>query len=847
MPNRLSKLFSRSDDSKATEKDLKRTDSNESASSRAPSYQEAPPNYDGENERENAIHPPDLTAGFSNLKIDTETQQPSELQCIAHLKVLECFYRLRQSVGSTDGLFGIDNKVVTAANVSAHSDAEDGKNLCKLAEKRWAVYVARAVDRFDAWLSKLLPGANPVSVLTLKTEGPRGDVCEPIYGPALLFNKDNMPPVDVLMVWHAYMLNPRAYLEDCLRQGRMRIWHTPFPWQAAVDCINSETFAWETGTAASTVFADMTNLPYDNLAMTASMVVCCPKCSTDNSTPWTTCAASPPVRYFGSDEALGVAVDAMMSSGKGYCDRDFAVLCSNCNIEITHARLAAEKFCSDVERLLSPENVPMGGTVLGVDGIPWKTAGQRDVTTMYITETVNNLLSKGLGGTGKLQAQMSVEGIREELEQAMNDSTYMRIVRSSPSGRLTRTEKIGVRRMMSRYWQNSSHFALDLVGAVIRQGAFVEKMHNIDWLHSPALPSTMRRLIVKYERFVGIMASSETHMAVPTLDVDLAWHTHQLSPYNYMIYTIKMTKQFVDHDDKVAETTLNDSFEWTSKRYQRLYGEPYSECTCWYCEAVRESHTHPVSKLFNTRSNKAINSLVHDTDQDPRKSVHISTHNAVRPEDDLKYKVIANRKVDALQKEYYKACERARKKGTKEPKRNDYYYSDAYGYPLRRDAWRWVPVPRVIVVPGPAGRQLLRAVAVVMVEVDVVRVQAAAPGVQGQAADAVAEVVVVADAAEAGVEEAVEDVVVEGVVEEDARMLKAHQGLMGHTEAWDIPSVSTRCFTIACFLVDPEQLFGYISYSIDRLCLRHNGAFQAEFHSTRQLLRRRTPVIALSP
>ena len=43
-------------------------------------------------------------------------------------------------------------------------------------------------------------------------------------------------------------------------------------------------------------------------------------------------------------------------------------------------------------------------------------------------------------------------------------------------------------------------------------------------------------------------------MAVPTLDVDLAWHTRQLSPYNYMMYTVKMTKQFVDHDDKVAET-----------------------------------------------------------------------------------------------------------------------------------------------------------------------------------------------------------------------------------------------------------------------------------------------------
>ncbi len=59
-----------------------------------------------------------------------------------------------------------------------------------------------------------------------------------------------------------------------------------------------------------------------------------------------------------------------------------------------------------------------------------------------------------------------------------------------------------------RYWDNSSPFALDLVGAVIRQGSFIEKMHNIDWLHSPALPSTMKRLLVKYQRFVTIMKDS---------------------------------------------------------------------------------------------------------------------------------------------------------------------------------------------------------------------------------------------------------------------------------------------------------------------------------------------------
>ena len=106
---KLSKLFSRSDDKKAIEKDAKRTSSSDdSASSHAPSYQEPPPEYDGEN----AIPPPDFTAGFSKLNIsDIPGDLPDERRCIAHLKVLECFYRLRQRIGSTDGLFGIEDRV----------------------------------------------------------------------------------------------------------------------------------------------------------------------------------------------------------------------------------------------------------------------------------------------------------------------------------------------------------------------------------------------------------------------------------------------------------------------------------------------------------------------------------------------------------------------------------------------------------------------------------------------------------------------------------------------------------------------------------------------------------------
>jgi len=55
--------------------------------------------------------------------------------------------------------------------------------------------------------------------------------------------------------------------------------------------------------------------------------------------------------------------------------------------------------------------------------------------------------------------------------------------------------------------------------------------------------------------------------------------------------SLAQTAQFIDHDDKIEETKLSTAFEWTSKTYQKLYDELYSECTCWYCESIRESHT----------------------------------------------------------------------------------------------------------------------------------------------------------------------------------------------------------------------------------------------------------------
>lgn len=688
MHSKLSKVFSR------TKSDIKEQeaiadaerDPLTSRSSPPPSYAQ-PPTYD----EEDVVSPPDITAGFNNLNLaNGPGETPTCAETIAHLKVLEAFYRIKQTIASTDGLFGIHNSF---ANSGDSTGEEKPELLAKLAEKRWAVYVTRAVDRFEQWVHAVAPSTGALTIRRLELDGDAGALVDPPSSTRspINFNRDNIPPLDVLMVWHAYSLNPRAYVEDCIRHGRMQLWHTPFPWHAAVGCIDSESFEYTTGNIGTTLGSS--DRAWDNLKDSSVKKLTCPQCEHPNVVSWTK-IDDIAEKLAKPNRSQPEYIDDMVSSGIGFADPKFLAYCNHCYTEITHSSLQAYKFRKDVRALLR-DDMPMAGTVLGTgsEGIPWKVCGTLDATCKHVDNLPNNVLKAGLGAMlldSDSTRGRSLEGIRDLIELALRDKTLMQksLDRTSSRGisrasyRPNRQERIKIRKMMARYWGNSSPFALDLVGAVIRQGSFIEKMHNIDWLHSPALPNTMDRLLVKYQRFFQIIKAERFHMAVPTLDVDLAWHTHQLSPWSYMQYSVHQTRTFVDHDDKVTEAKLNDSFAFTSKTYQKLFNEPYSECTCWYCEAVRESHTSTASRLFGTSNAHAADNL-HTSSQDPRKSVHISAHNAVRPRDNSnKYDEIARSKAEALEKHYQKACDRARKKGKREPKRNDYYYSEAYGYPV---------------------------------------------------------------------------------------------------------------------------------------------------------------------
>lgn len=144
-----------------------------------------PPSY--------AADPPDLTAAFSNLSLGRGTAKPTRDQCIAHLKLLECFHELRETIATKNGLFGIRDHFAEQGT----SPKEKAELLRMIREKRWSIYVAKAAIRFEAWWlhaievdSKMLQVRDLAQMsFEIKRATPINDM------------EDNLPPIGESNFW----------------------------------------------------------------------------------------------------------------------------------------------------------------------------------------------------------------------------------------------------------------------------------------------------------------------------------------------------------------------------------------------------------------------------------------------------------------------------------------------------------------------------------------------------------------------------------------------------------------------------------------------------------------------
>jgi hypothetical protein len=191
------------------------------------------------------------TAAFADLNLSDNAPTPSRDECLAHLRLLFLFQELKNSIGYRDGLWDIwDSRAI---NRSADDASRDTNNvLAVLREKRWAIYVTRAVDRYESWWKSFVPDMLKESDMTGvgSSGGEPGKYTKFVSSEPMIWKSEmlpppgmavflrpphfsdtrisNLPPIlltetDVLLIWHSHMLNPRLMLEVGKRRKSFRV------------------------------------------------------------------------------------------------------------------------------------------------------------------------------------------------------------------------------------------------------------------------------------------------------------------------------------------------------------------------------------------------------------------------------------------------------------------------------------------------------------------------------------------------------------------------------------------------------------------------------------------------
>jgi hypothetical protein len=147
------------------------------------SSSERPPPYSANEVEQPPLELPQLDLS-SNLSASTTITRD---QCVAHLKFLAVLADLRDTISSDDGLFDIYD-----AEAERFPDSLN-EARARIREKRWAVYTARAVDRYTEWWSHGLPGSRPMATINDLESIDYENIIN--CGTIVAWSTENLPPL----------------------------------------------------------------------------------------------------------------------------------------------------------------------------------------------------------------------------------------------------------------------------------------------------------------------------------------------------------------------------------------------------------------------------------------------------------------------------------------------------------------------------------------------------------------------------------------------------------------------------------------------------------------------------
>jgi hypothetical protein len=128
--------------------------------------------------------------------------------------------------------------------------------------------------------------------------------------------------------------------------------------------------------------------------------------------------------------------------------------------------------------------------------------------------------------------------------------------------------------------------ALGIAAIVDRPTSFLDRIEHIQWISSPAISATLQRAIERYARLIGLSGLYPDASLLPTLDIQLAWHTHQCSASRYEAEMQTTADRILDDDYGLSSAAAQTAKTQTADLWRIRYGQQYDTCHCWDCEAL---------------------------------------------------------------------------------------------------------------------------------------------------------------------------------------------------------------------------------------------------------------------
>ncbi|KAK7385425.1 hypothetical protein VNO78_31143 [Psophocarpus tetragonolobus] len=132
--------------------------------------------------------------------------------------------------------------------------------------------------------------------------------------------------------------------------------------------------------------------------------------------------------------------------------------------------------------------------------------------------------------------------------------------------------------------ENTTNY--DLISAVKRQTTFFYQVSRPYWNEDTFLEGAVAR----YKGFLHLIKRNrERHInrfCVPTYDIDLIWHSHQLHPVSYCNDLVEIIGKVLEHDDTDFDRTkgkkLDVGFSETTTQWEETFGSRYRKAGAMY-------------------------------------------------------------------------------------------------------------------------------------------------------------------------------------------------------------------------------------------------------------------------